>query len=93
MNSQALIGSNKVCSIFGQIDNFLEPIFVMKYANSFNRHKIEKLNIINHRFNFKTNLSNENIVKLFALKRGHNVDTLFKVFISATVDSVILNII
>lgn len=92
VNSQSLIGSNKVCSIFGQIDNFSEPIFVMKYANTFNRQKIEKLNIINHRFIIKTNLSNENIVKIFSLKRGHNVDTLFKVFISATVDSVNLNI-
>ena len=91
-HSQELFGSNKVCSIFGQIDNYSEPIFVMKFANTFNRQKVEKLNLINHRFIFKTNLSKENIVKIFSLKRGNNADTLFKVFISATVDLVSLNI-
>ena len=64
-NSQALSTSNKFCTIFGQIDNYSDPIFVIKNVNSLNRQKVERLSLINQRFIFKTNLNNENTVKIF----------------------------
>jgi thiol-disulfide isomerase/thioredoxin len=91
-NSQVLSTSNKVCTIFGQIDNYSEPIFVIKNVSSLKRQKVERLNLINQRFIFKTNLNNENTVKIFSLNKRNNTDTVFKVFISPTVDSVSLNI-
>ena len=91
-NSQVLSTSNKFCRIFGQIDNYTGPIFVIKNVNSLNRQKIERLNLNNQRFNFKTNLNNENTVKIFSLNKRNNADTVFKVFISPTVDSVSLYI-
>jgi hypothetical protein len=91
-NSQDLSTNNKVCTIFGQIENYSEPIFVIKNVNSLNRQKVEKLNLINHRFIFKTNLNNENTVKIFSLNKRNNTDTVFKVIISPTVDSVSVNI-
>ena len=91
-NSQVLSTNNKVCTIYGQIDNYSEPIFVIKDANTLNKQKIERLNLNNQRFIFKTNLNNENTVKIFSLNKRNNTDTVFKVIISPTIDSVSLNI-
>jgi thiol-disulfide isomerase/thioredoxin len=91
-NSQVLSTDNKVCTIFGQIDNYSEPIFVIKNVNTLNKQKIERLNLNNQPFIFKTNLNNENTVKIFSLNKRNNTDTVFKVIISPTVDSVSLNI-
>jgi hypothetical protein len=91
-NSQELSSSNKFCTIFGHIDNYSEPIFVINNVNSLNRQKVERLSLINQRFIFKTNLNNENTVKIFSLNKRNKTDTVFKVFISPTVDSVSINI-
>jgi thiol-disulfide isomerase/thioredoxin len=91
-NSQEFSTKNKVCTIFGQIENYSEPIFVIKNVNSLNRQKVEGLNLINQRFIFKTNRNNENTVKIFSMNKRNNTDTVFKVIISPTIDSVSVNI-